>query len=169
MMKRSGRFLAALAVLGTVVSAQENTSEVADPNDSRLFFAPTGRPMRQGEGSFSDHQIFFPGVSFGLTDTVTLMGGVSVIPAVGLDEQLFYGAVEAGKRFTETTAASVGYFYGRVEAEDLDAGIGFGALTLGRRRRASPPGSGSVSSRRTRCRSRSPCASSRSSGSRDSP
>ena len=32
-----------------------------DPNYSRLMFAPTGRPLRKGEGYFSDYYVFFPG------------------------------------------------------------------------------------------------------------
>jgi hypothetical protein len=36
-----------------------------DPNNTRLFFAPTARPLKQGQGYFSAYQIFFPFVAIG--------------------------------------------------------------------------------------------------------
>src|SRR5687768_13767910 len=48
---------------GTVVAA---TSRGEDPNYSRLMFGPTARPLRKGDGYFSDYQVFFPGVAYGL-------------------------------------------------------------------------------------------------------
>ena len=61
-----------------------------DPNYSRLMFAPTGRPLRQGEGYFSDYYVFFPGISYGITDNIGFMAGASVIPGLGLTEQVKY-------------------------------------------------------------------------------
>ena len=37
-------------------------SPPSDPNESRLMFAPTGRPLGKGNGYFSDHYVLFPGV-----------------------------------------------------------------------------------------------------------
>lgn len=128
----------------TIVSMRPTGGGVPDPNDSRLVFGPSGRPMRKGEGSFSDYYILFPGVSFGLTDNVTLMGGISAVPGIGLDEQLYFGAVKLGKRFSDTRAASVGYFYAKAGVEEVEngAGIGFAVLTLGRPERSLSAGFG---------------------------
>ena len=52
------------------------------------MFAPTGRPLRRGDAYFFNHYVFFPGMAYGLTDHFTLSGGVSVLPGVGLNEQL---------------------------------------------------------------------------------
>jgi hypothetical protein len=60
-----------------------------NPNKTRLFFAPTGQMLKKGEGYFADYELFFPGVAYGLTDNISIGGGVSLFPA-GLDEQLFY-------------------------------------------------------------------------------
>ena len=104
-----------------------------DPNDSRLFFAPTGRPLRKGTGQFSDHQVLFPGVSYGVTDNITLMGGISIIPGLGLDEQLVYFAPKVGARVSDRFAVSAGYLFARVAEEGFrnGAGIGFAVATVG--------------------------------------
>ena len=104
-----------------------------DPNDSRLFFAPTGRPLRKGTGQFSDHYVLFPGVSYGVTDNITLMGGISIIPGLGLDEQLVYFAPKVGGRVSDRLAVSAGYLFARVAEEGFEngAGVGFAVATMG--------------------------------------
>lgn len=59
-----------------------------DPNQTRLFFAPTGRSLPQGKGYFSAYEIFFPMLAVGLTDFLTLAGGVTLIP--GATQQAVY-------------------------------------------------------------------------------
>ena len=51
-----------------------------NPNSTRLFFAPTGQMLKKGEGYVSDYELFFPGVAYGLTDNITIGGGVSLLP-----------------------------------------------------------------------------------------
>jgi hypothetical protein len=65
-------------------------SPFSDPNESRLMFAPTGRPLGKGNGYFSDHYVLFPGFAYGLTKNLSVAGGVSVIPANGISDQVFY-------------------------------------------------------------------------------
>ena len=61
-----------------------------NPNRTRLLFGPTGRNLRQGEGYFNDIYVFFPGVAYGLTDNITIGGGMSLFPGVDFEDQLFY-------------------------------------------------------------------------------
>ena len=42
-----------------------------NPNQSRLFFAPTARPLPKGGGYVADHLFFFPSVTYGVTDNFT--------------------------------------------------------------------------------------------------
>lgn len=95
-------------------------------DDTRLFFGPTGRPLRKGAGYVSDHFLFFPGVAYGVTDNVTLAGGVSLIPGVGLDEQAFYFTPKVGARFGERAALSVGGLLAHAGGSDDGAGLGIG-------------------------------------------
>jgi len=59
-----------------------------DPNRSRLFFAPTARPVRSGTGYLAVYELFFPYFAFGIADILTVAGGVSLVP--GTTSQLFY-------------------------------------------------------------------------------
>ena len=72
-----------------------------NPNRTRLYFAPTGRMLKAGEGYFADIYIFFPGFAYGVTDNFTIGGGMSIFPGVDFDKQLFYLnpkiGVDAGK------------------------------------------------------------------------
>ncbi len=59
-----------------------------DPNQTRLFFAPTARSLKAGQGYFSAYEIFFPFLAVGITDFLTLAGGFSLIP--GSNSQMLY-------------------------------------------------------------------------------
>lgn len=55
-----------------------------DPHGTRLFFAPTGRSLSQGEGYFGVYELFFPFITYGVTDQLVLTGGTPIIPgAIG--------------------------------------------------------------------------------------
>jgi hypothetical protein len=66
------------------------------PNPTRLYFAPTGRMLKKGEGIFSDIYLFFPGVAFGVTDNINIGGGVSIFPGVSMKDQLYYFTPKIG-------------------------------------------------------------------------
>ena len=52
----------------------------ANPNVTRLLFAPTGRTLPKGEGYFNDTYLFLLSVHGGITSRFTLGGGLSVLP-----------------------------------------------------------------------------------------
>jgi hypothetical protein len=107
-----------------------------DPNYSRLMFAPTGRPLKKGDGYFSDYELLFPGLAYGLTDNLTLAGGFSVIPGLGLGEQLFYISPKLGASLSDRIAVSVGGLFAGAGGGDGDgesARIGFAVGTFGGR------------------------------------
>ncbi len=99
-----------------------------NPNATRLFFAPTGQMIKKGEGYFSDYEIFFPGVAYGVTDNLTIGGGVSLFPA-GVDEQLYYVTPKIGRSFGEQLHAAAGLLL--VGSQGETGGIGYGVGTLG--------------------------------------
>lgn len=104
----------------------------SDPNDSRLMFAPTARPLRKGSGSFSDHYVLFPGVSYGVTAQLSLSGGVSVAPGVSVSEQLFYGSAKIGVEVKKDLALAGGVAYAGGGGDGDAAAIAFAVATLGR-------------------------------------
>jgi hypothetical protein len=115
-----------------------------DPNYSRLLFAPTGRPLKKGDGYFSDYELVFPGVAVGLTDNLSIAGGVSLIPGVGLDEQVLYVSPKLGWELSDRAAVSIGGLYAAVPADDDvdDIAVAFAVGTFGRRQKSFSVGLG---------------------------
>ncbi len=108
----------------------------SDSNYTRLLFSPTGRPLGKGEGYFSDHYVIFPGVAYGITDNLSIGAGMSVVPGLGLGEQVLFVAPRLGKQFSERFALSAGVLFahagGEDWSEDSNLGVGFAMATVGR-------------------------------------
>ncbi len=81
-----------------------------NPNSTRLFFAPTGQMLKQGEGYVSDYELFFPGVAFGLTDNVTIGGGVSLLPA-SAEDQVYYLTPKIGVSLSDKVHLATGVLF----------------------------------------------------------
>lgn len=102
-----------------------------DPNSSRLYVAPTARMLKQGEGYFSVVYLFLPGFQYGISDNVTLGGGMSIIPGVPLEEQLFYFTPKVGAKLSERLAVTAGALLGKAGGEGETAGILYAGFTSG--------------------------------------
>lgn len=98
-----------------------------DPNRTRLFFAPTARALPQGKGYFSAYEIFFPMVAVGLTDFISLAGGISLFP--GVSEQIVYFAPKVRFVHLESMDLAGGVLYIRLPG--YTCGIAYGVTTLG--------------------------------------
>jgi hypothetical protein len=105
-----------------------------DPHDSRLMFAPTARPLRKGDGYFSDHYVLFPGVTYGITNALSVAGGVSVVPAVALDDQVFFASARLAHQVSDRVALSAGALY--AAGADEAGAILFALGTFGRPERS---------------------------------
>jgi hypothetical protein len=108
-----------------------------NPNITRLFFAPTGRMLKKGEGYFSDYYLFFPGFSYGLSDRVTVGGGMSLFPGMNVNEQLFFVTPKVGLMSSEFVHVALGALVMRIPSDDgwdedpKGAGILYGVATWG--------------------------------------
>lgn len=91
-----------------------------NPNRTRLYFGPTGRTLRKGEGYFSDIYLFLPGIAYGVTDNITIGGGGSIVPGLDPDEQFYYLTPKVGLRMIEQFDAAVSAFMIRVPDFDED-------------------------------------------------
>ena len=108
-----------------------------NPNSTRLFFAPSGQMLKKGEGYFSDYELFFPGIAYGVTDNVTIGGGVSLFPAA-VEDQVYYVTpkigisvadkvhVAAGVLFAGTQGGTGGIYYGVGTFGDGNASVTLG-------------------------------------------
>ncbi len=115
-----------------------------DPNRTRLFFAPTARPLGAGQGYFADYQIFFPFVAAGVGDRVSLAGGFSLIP--GSPAQVVYAAPKVTLVHRPGASVAVGGLVGTALGGEVSgegyAGLAFGVGTFGSSRRAVTVGGG---------------------------
>jgi len=81
---------------------------IDDPNSTRLFFAPTGRGLKNNTGYFSVYEIFFPMVAFGVADFLTIAGGITLFPG---SEQALYFAPKLTPFQNKDFAVSIGDFF----------------------------------------------------------
>ena len=103
-----------------------------DPSRTRLFFTPTGRMLRKGESYFADAYIFFPSYQGGLSDRFTFGGGMSIVPGISIDEQLFYVTPKVGLVASDKLNIAVGALVvGAGEIDDGPVGLGYGVATFG--------------------------------------
>lgn len=100
-----------------------------DPNTTRLFFAPTGRTLDQGDGYFADYYIFFPFVAYGITDRLTLAAGASIFP--GAESQLVYIAPKLGLYRAPKLNVSVGGIYVTIPGEEESISAAYAGATWG--------------------------------------
>ena len=106
-----------------------------NPNRTRLFFAPTARTLPQGGGYLSDHLLFFPGFAYGITDRITLGGGMSLFPGISLAEQFAFATPKIGWQVNEGFDVAVGALMVAIPVDfgddTGDAGILFSVATWG--------------------------------------
>ena len=84
---------------------------IPNPHDTRHFFAPTGRNMPKGEGYFHDIYLLFMSVNYGFTDYFTFGGGMSIIPSLGFNEQVYFLNPKMGFDINEKFSVGSGLFY----------------------------------------------------------
>lgn len=107
----------------------------SNPDHTRLIFAPTARPLQQGSGYFSDYYVFFPGISYGLSNSVGLTAGLSILPGIALDEQLFTIAPKLTLYSDKKNALAIGTLHAFNLGEG-EAGIAFVVGTRGNKERS---------------------------------
>lgn len=124
--QRTSQFvpLAALLIAGLFgtfsASAQEATNH---STGSRLFVSPTARPIGDGNGYIAIYELFFPYVAYGVGDSVTLAGGMSINPGTG---RFFYGGAKA----TLVDRPQAAFAVGAIGVLGVGAGVSGGAGIL---------------------------------------
>ena len=110
-----------------------------NPNATRLYFGPTARMLKRGECYFADYELFFPALTVGVTDRITIGGGMSIFPGVSLDKQLFYLTPKVGLKSFNNLQFAAGALVIKVPDESRLVGILYSLGTFG-----TPDGSVSV-------------------------
>jgi len=108
-----------------------------DPNPTRLFFAPTGRMLKKGEGYVANHWVFFMDGYAGVTDRFTLGGTMTLFPTPNFikDNAYFVSpkiAISQGDRLNTAVGAWIGGAPFSDAAGSVNTfGIAYGVATWG--------------------------------------
>lgn len=102
-----------------------------DPNPTRLFFGPTGRPLKRGDVYLGVYEIFIPFVQVGITDRFSIGGGTPLIFGGGSDRPFWFTP-----KYTviarPTTQVAVGAMH-MMNVDGDSLGVAYGAMTKGTR------------------------------------
>jgi hypothetical protein len=106
-----------------------------DPNRTRYLYAPSGMMLRQGEGYFSQKELFFSSMNYGLTDHITVQVG-AVVPAwLASGGFNLIGGVKVGGSVTDRLHLAIGaqalFLPSLLGGEGGAAGFLFGTATYG--------------------------------------
>jgi len=113
-----------------------------DPNQTRLLFAPTARPLPRGDAYISSYLLFFPFAGIAVTDRLTLAGGTPILP--GAMGEVFYLAPKytfVHRPGTDLAAGAIAFFATR-DLDEGSLGIVYGMGTFGDPDRAITAGAG---------------------------
>jgi hypothetical protein len=117
-------------------SIKEGKYWFENPNATRLFFSPTALMLKKGQGYFSDYYIFFPGFSYGLTNNITIGGGMSLFPGISLGDQALFFTPKIGLATSKKTKIAAGALIisipGEIGDDDIPTiGVLYGVGTYG--------------------------------------
>lgn len=100
-----------------------------DPNKTRLFFVPTARTLNKGDGYFAAYEIFFPFLTYGITDYLTISGGLSLLPGNPLENQIKYFASKIRITNDEQLTLSAGFFW--LSVSNISSSLIYGIASYG--------------------------------------
>ncbi len=102
-----------------------------DPNPTRLFFGPTGRPLKRGDVYLGVYEIFIPFVQAGITDRFSIGAGTPLIFGGGGDRPFWLTP-----KFTVIARPKTQVAVGAMHMMNIDGdslGVAYGAMTQGTR------------------------------------
>jgi len=114
-----------------VTYIKKGTYWFPNPNDTRLFLAPTARSLKAGSGYFADYMLLFPMIAVGVTDNITLAGGMSLIPFIPIPDQVFYFTPKVGFNMNNISLATGLLMAGLPGENEPVIGILYGVTTFG--------------------------------------
>jgi hypothetical protein len=108
----------------------------ADPNASRLLFAPTGRMIPKGEGYFNDTYLFLVSVQGGVSSRINIGGGLSVLPLDDFTDNVLFITPKVGVYGSPKLNVAVGGLAGYAgglanDAENANFGVVYAVATVG--------------------------------------
>jgi hypothetical protein len=108
-----------------------------DPNATRLFFAPTGRMLKKGDGYLSNHWLFLMDGYKGITDRFTLGGAMTLFPSEDfLKNNVYFISPKVAITQSDRFNTAAGVWLGTAPFSDDSGsrntfGIAYGVATWG--------------------------------------
>jgi hypothetical protein len=119
-----------------VVSIKKVTGEITngeflpdDPNQTRLFFGPTGRSLPRGKVYLGTYEFVMPFVQVGVTDRLSLGGGTPLLFGLDESERPFWISPKVQVLDTGKLQAAAGVF--NIFSGGENRGIAYGVATVG--------------------------------------
>lgn len=100
-----------------------------NPAKNKLFVTQTGKMLDGGSGYYQNTYIFFSNFAYGLTNNISIDAGFSMIPGLGIENQLFTIGAKAGSSINQTLYFSGNIKYYRVPETNEGVTSLFGSLT----------------------------------------
>jgi len=119
--------------ISTNVLAQlvKEINPVVTPNNTRLTFMPTARALKPGTGYVESMMLFLWSVGYGVNDKHAVLGGMSLLPFVALDDQLFYFGTKSSIYRSKSAQIAAGLMSVNHEVLDKRLSTLYGVATLG--------------------------------------
>lgn len=121
-----------------IVSIEEAKGDIvagefqrADPNRTRLLFAPTGRALKRGDGYFGVYYFSMPFVQVGVTDRISVGGGTPLFFGFDESQRPFWLTPKVQIVNRERVQAAAGIMH-IVAPEVGSVGIAYGVVTAGK-------------------------------------
>ncbi len=102
-----------------------------DPNPTRLFFGPTGRPLKRGDVYLGVYEVVVPFVQVGLTDRISIGGGTPLLFGGGGERPFWFTPKVTVVSRAHTQVALGAMHMLNIDGDNL--GVAYGALTQGSR------------------------------------
>ena len=105
-----------------------------NPAKNKLFVTQTGKMLDKGSGYYQNTYIFFSNFSYGITNSFSIDAGFSMIPGLGIENQMFTAGAKIGTSLNSTLYISGNIKY--YKFFDIDEGVSslFGSITYSKSR-----------------------------------
>lgn len=104
-------------------------SWIPDANQTRLFFTPSAKPMQKGTGYYQNIYVFFSTASYAVSNNVSISGGISLLPGLSINQQLYFISGRTGAAVGDHHYISGGIGTAAVPGTGEQLFVGFGNYT----------------------------------------
>lgn len=101
-----------------------------NPNYTRLFFAPTGRQLKKGDGYLQDINVFGLAANYGINDNLSVGGLATLLPGVSTSQQILAFTPKIGTQINKDLSVAGGLLY-LSGAGLAQVGVAYGVATYG--------------------------------------